>query len=341
MRVLVCCTGGLGEAVAILPTLEALTDGLDDPVITVLCAPRLAGFIATSIPGVRPIAITPETLGGLGRALRVPALVKQIGPVDVALMAPHQSRAVSMLARRVSPKVVGFACGSSAGQRDLNIVLPYHEDRPVPDVLCDFARLLLDWPTMPLQRVAPLRQSLDPFSVDLFALEAGEDAGDWQGDGWDDPGTDSYGVIHSGAGSLLQRWGEQSFHDLAGRLTALYGFPWRLVDEGDYDLVDLTALLAGAHGFVGCHSGPLQLAAAQGVPWVAVAGPTPVAWDPPWRDVPGEVLRRGLECQPCGHVGQALSPCLHDAVCLAALSVEDVVQSVTRVIPLPRQLAAQ
>lgn len=131
-----------------------------------------------------------------------------------------------------------------------------------------------------------------------------------------------YDVLHAGAATALQRW--PGFDALRG--------DWRRVEEG-LSLRELVHAIAGAGVFVGCHSGPLHLATALGVPFVAVAGPSARAWDPPWHDVPGRILRAGLPCQPCGRFGAPARRCVHGAgpPCLTALPPEAVLEAVEEV----------
>jgi ADP-heptose:LPS heptosyltransferase len=74
--------------------------------------------------------------------------------------------------------------------------------------------------------------------------------------------------------------------------------------EGVVDLTNATslpsllALLAGARGVVSSDSGPLHLAAALGVPLVAVFGPTSPGKTGPWTPN-SRVLQLSLPCVPC------------------------------------------
>jgi ADP-heptose:LPS heptosyltransferase len=149
-------------------------------------------------------------------------------------------------------------------------------------------------------------------------------------------------VIHPGAATALQRWPGMSA--LGERLAARTAFPWRTVEAAEaFDAPALARLIGGARAFVGGHSGPLHLAALLGVPHVAVAGPSAVAWDPPWPEVPGRILRAGLACQPCGAVGAPARACVQDAPargrpgdapppCLTAWTPEAVAAAVEEVL---------
>jgi ADP-heptose:LPS heptosyltransferase len=212
MRLLVCRVGGLADTLSVLPTLDALTSGLCDAEITLLCAPRCAGLITMSMPGVRVISVDPALLSGPAAVLKVPALARQIGPLDVALIAPGESAAVYSLCRLSAPKRLGFACGLSKGERLLTKALPYDALRPVPDMLLDLARDFLEWPTMPLRRVEPL--ATPPVVADL-----GPEA--WGGEeipeGWDDDLPAEWGNLADCCGPVAQ-WGGAGGLSCSGQL---------------------------------------------------------------------------------------------------------------------------
>jgi heptosyltransferase-2 len=83
----------------------------------------------------------------------------------------------------------------------------------------------------------------------------------------------------------------------------------------------LAAALARLKLLIACDSGPVHLAAAQGVPALVLFGPTStVRWGPP---PPGRALALGLDCQPCSNHGGERCPLGHHD-CLGRLEVEAV-----------------
>ncbi len=83
----------------------------------------------------------------------------------------------------------------------------------------------------------------------------------------------------------------------------------------------LAAALAELSLLVACDSGPVHLAAAQGIPALVLFGPTStVRWAPP---PPGRALSLGLGCQPCSNHGGERCPLGHHD-CLGRLEVETV-----------------
>jgi len=67
---------------------------------------------------------------------------------------------------------------------------------------------------------------------------------------------------------------------------------------GSLSLAELISVLRGAEVAIGNDSGPVHVAAALGVPTVAVFGPTSVDWTAP-RGVSVRIVRGAIECAPC------------------------------------------
>ncbi len=97
---------------------------------------------------------------------------------------------------------------------------------------------------------------------------------------------------------------------------------------GQLSLKELGALIARARVFVGVDSAPMHLAAAVGTPTAAIFGPTGDYNWRPWG--PGHtVIKKNLECQPCGRDGCDGSKISR---CLTELSAEDVLAGVEEVL---------
>jgi heptosyltransferase I len=75
-----------------------------------------------------------------------------------------------------------------------------------------------------------------------------------------------------------------------------------LVDDVEFDLTELRALMDRASLFIGGDSGPLHVAGTTGVPVVGLYGPTLAARSAPWR--PSRFVTESIElpdvpCRPC------------------------------------------
>jgi heptosyltransferase-2 len=177
-------------------------------------------------------------------------------------------------------------------------------------------------------------------------------------------------AIHPGSGgySLARRWGPECWaavaDDLArnndagvvlvgapadgtGAVAAAMATP-ALDLAGLTSLPQLAALLSQCDLFLGADSGIMHLAAAVGVPVVALFGPSNhLAWGP-W--APGgqaRIVRLGLNCSPCSYVGHSVGwrdgcwhrSCLADlppAQVLAAIAALGVLRTVNRKQPSRR-----
>lgn len=97
-----------------------------------------------------------------------------------------------------------------------------------------------------------------------------------------------FAVIHPFAGSLQKRWPLERFQQLARWLEPRMPVAWCAGPEDELagarrftDLYELACWLAGARVYIGNDSGPTHLAAAAGVPVVALFGPSdPAVWAP-------------------------------------------------------------
>jgi lipopolysaccharide heptosyltransferase II len=146
-----------------------------------------------------------------------------------------------------------------------------------------------------------------------------------------DPAASPLLVVHVSAGNPFRRWPANSFVELLTALlradpgrrvivvsgpsehtaarevgararTALGGGGAGLIDDVEFDLAELRALMDVAALFVGGDSGPLHVAGTTGVPVVGLYGPTLAARSAPWR--PSRFVTESIElpeiaCRPC------------------------------------------
>lgn len=105
----------------------------------------------------------------------------------------------------------------------------------------------------------------------------------------------------------------------------------RVVDSGDFSLLELRALVEDAALYVGGDSGPMHVAATSRVPIVSLYGPTLPARSEPWRDpaVPHVSIETlGLPCRPCDQ--RACGP--GDFRCLSRITPEQVVTAAEQLL---------
>ena len=160
-------------------------------------------------------------------------------------------------------------------------------------------------------------------------------------------------AIHPGSGgySMARRWEPAKWAAVAdalvegrGAQVILVGTPADGADSvqaamhgpatnlaGRTSLSQLAALLGQCDLFLGADSGVMHLAAAMGVPVVALFGPSNhLAWGPWTPAGRSTVVRLGVHCSPCSYVGHSVGSrdgCWHRS-CMADLQPEQVLAAI-------------
>ena len=171
-------------------------------------------------------------------------------------------------------------------------------------------------------------------------------------------------LVHVSANNPFRRWPEPAFAELvaglvrasaarrlilssgpsdrqaAGRIAAaaraLLGpdAAPQVLDFGDFDLMELRALIGRSRLFIGGDTGPLHVAATTVTPIVAIYGPTQPARSAPWRSgtLGSEAVEiAGLPCRPCDQ--RVCAP--GDYRCLTAIAPGDVLTAAERILTGP------
>jgi ADP-heptose:LPS heptosyltransferase len=159
-------------------------------------------------------------------------------------------------------------------------------------------------------------------------------------------------VVHPGSGSKRKMWSLQHFLDLVRTLQedcksrilivlgpaeggeiqkAFEGIQWDmgpgapLLIKG-LSLLGLASVIEGCRLFIGNDSGITHMAAALGLPAVAIFGPTdPKIWSPRGEKV--VVVRKDIPCAPCSQ--EKFFQC-QQTECLKEVGVEDVLEGIDR-----------
>jgi len=180
---------------------------------------------------------------------------------------------------------------------------------------------------------------------------------------------DKIAVVHVSASSPFRRWPLPAFAETVAALAASPGrrvvvtavpsehhatdeiialargrLPAERRDQvlmcGDFSLVELRALLERSAVYIGGDSGPLHIAAATGVPIVALFGPTPSERSLPWRDPAflSELIEvDGLPCRPCDQ--RVCEP--GDFRCLTRIDAPRVIAAAERLLAASGDRAAR
>jgi len=104
--------------------------------------------------------------------------------------------------------------------------------------------------------------------------------------------------------------------------------------SGQLSLLELAALTARAKAFIGVDSAPMHIAAAMGVPAVALFGPSGETEWSPWMVSHRIVASTVHPCRPCGNDGCGGSKV---SDCLTTLPVSDVHAALRALVPAPAQ----
>lgn len=160
-------------------------------------------------------------------------------------------------------------------------------------------------------------------------------------------------ALHPGSGgySLARRWEPAKWAAVADALNQRYGAQIILVGTpadgaeavqaamatpalnlaGQTTVPQLAALLAQCDLFLGADSGVMHVAAAAGVPVVALFGPSNAqAWGPWTPENRSAVVRLDLRCSPCSYLGHSVGMrdgCWHRS-CMADLQPEQALAAV-------------
>jgi ADP-heptose:LPS heptosyltransferase len=151
-------------------------------------------------------------------------------------------------------------------------------------------------------------------------------------------------ALHPGSGSRKKLWAIENFLDLAARITGdmrlrtifFIGPAEReYLGSGlermrsmsplwaeDLPLIHVASLLDRCRCYIGNDSGITHLAAAVGIPTIALFGPTdPKIWGPRGKKV--AILRKNPGCSPCAE--EELERCNHRR-CLELIEIEEVIE---------------
>lgn len=170
----------------------------------------------------------------------------------------------------------------------------------------------------------------------------------WMGKGVSPEERPNVILLHPGSGSRKKLWPLKHFLDLFHHLQSKPGSKFllilgpaegpeiqhafselrspRLILTKGLSLVELASLMEGGRLFIGNDSGISHMAAALGLPTLAIFGPTDHrVWSPRGEKV--EVVRRGIPCSPCSEERFFLC---RELECLNAIGVGDVLKGLKR-----------
>ncbi len=338
-RILIIKLSALGDIVQTLPVLTAFKEEWPDCRIDWITGEVGAGLLEGH-PLLERILIYPRRrLGQLARSpLSWPKLARELGKLRHMLHARNYSMAIDFQGLFKSGLIAllsgaeiraGFDQGREMSHLFLNKKLPpYDPDRHAVLRYMDLAKALGGREMEP-QFCLPVSQGHVEKATKLLA-EAGIEP-------------DKFIVLIPGTVWPTKRWFTRSFAELARSVYEELGLKSVVVGAstdknlgkeiesgskgvakdltGQTDLKTLSALFKLAVTAVSVDTGPMHLAAAAGLPVVAIFGPTA-----PWRTGPfgkeHKVLQKNMDCSPCFK-----RSCSHRS-CMRAVSPQEVLVAV-------------
>ena len=272
---------GIGDVIWHLPFIRAIAATTPAGLVTFLTLPSTHGReLLAGEPCVAQTLYYENRGSELSRGLhllRLTALVRRLRPETVWILDRSARPAFAALAARV-PKRIGLGFGA---QRwfitNPGIDRKFYHDHPIEwlTALMEAMKIPLatDEPSLhvPPALTANVAQRHAAQPRPWIVLGIGSSAADkeWPEERWEAFIT---GLRHRTPGTIFLIGGP-SFATRAGRLLQLAPAP--AVNACDLTIMEAAALLQLSDLFVGCDSGPLNLAAAVGTPAFGLFGSTP------------------------------------------------------------------
>jgi len=331
MKILMRGPNWVGDAVLAIPAMKAVRERFPSAEITLLVRPWVAG-IFRSAPFIDHLWSEPRPSGVLDW-LRVTASIRK-NRYDVALLFPNSFESAVMIFLGRVPKRVGYATDGrrwlltnqlrpASGKRhqvhyylDLaaalsaNIARPSIEISATPEEKAQAAKLLVSHGIKPDRRYLVLNPGAAYGSAKRWGEDGFATAGDALAEELD------IDVVIVGS-ATEQSLAETIQKKMRSRVAVL---------NGRTSLETLIGVISQAALVLTNDSGPMHIAAALGVPTVAIFGATDDAVTGPI-GARTRVVRQPVECSPC-----LLRECPIDHRCMTRVSAESVCHAAREIL---------
>ncbi|MBI3808953.1 MAG: lipopolysaccharide heptosyltransferase II [Nitrospirae bacterium] len=327
-RILVRGTNWIGDAVLTTPVLAALRAGFPQAKIALLVKPVVAELLQChpAIDDIVPYR-DPGPHAGLGGKLSL-ALQLNRGHYDLAVLLQNAFEAAAVTALAGIPNRYGYATDGRSFLLTHRVALtPKTRRKHQVEYYLDLLRPLgiPVEPSAPTLRTTPgedaaASELLHAFGVKLDQVVIGLNPGSVYGSAkrWIPERfaqvADRLAAEHEACVLIFGGRGEEELGTaIAGMMTAP-----TIVYSGRTTVRQLMALIKQCKLFITNDTGPMHVAAAFGVPLVAIFGPTNPVTTAPYG--PGhELVRHPVECSPC-----LLRECPIDHRCMQGIGVDTV-----------------
>jgi heptosyltransferase-2 len=323
-RLLIRAPNWLGDAVMALPSMAALRAGFPHATISIAAIPSIAPLFAEQT------SAAPDEVLTIGEPRREPAVLAG-GRFDVAVLLPNSFRSAWVARRAGIPERWGFAGNLRSALLTRAVERPRTRVHQSEWYLELVRRLGVDAPAG-VPRVTVTARTRERASALLEEHGARR-------------GVRLIGLAPGAAYGYAKRWPATRVAELIKRLHEEHGTICVLVGAGGdqaagreiesllpptlriinligrTDLRMLAGVLAACKVFVSNDSGGMHLAAAVGVPVIAIFGPTDERVTAPLGD--HDILQHHVFCRPC-----MLRECPIDHRCMKRIGVDRVYAAV-------------
>jgi heptosyltransferase-2 len=330
-KILIRGPNWVGDAVLAIPTLKAVRQRFPGAEITLLVRPWVAGLFS-SAPYIDKVwsenkPVTVKNWIRLTREIRSRRF-------DLALLLPNSfESALMMFAGRVRQRI-GYATDGRRWMLTEAVALA-SEPRHQIDYYFDLAKALAaatDRPSISIEATCSERNS----ARQLLAAEGIPQSGPFL-------------VLNPGAAyGSAKRWHQERFATAADNLACELGLQVAIIGSeaertiatqickrmtertavlnGKTSLETLIGVLAESTLMITNDSGPMHIAAALGIPTVAIFGPTDETTTGPYGPRT-RIVKHAVECSPC-----LLRECPIDHRCMNGVTVEEVCRAAKELV---------
>ena len=332
MKILVRATNWVGDAIMSIPALEAVRRRWPDAHIAVLARSWVADLYRGQPFLDQIISFDSRASNGGGRQSKSIAAALRAEHFDCALLLQNAFRAAWTTWRAGVPERIGYARDGRSILLTKPIPVPKAGEIPAHECYYYLELLRRSHWIDALPDVNEIRLRIEPQAITAAQLNLSA-AGARPGKMW-------IAVAPGAAYGSAKCWPAERFAELADGLIAefeadviLFGtaserdivgriearMRHRPVNvTGQTSIGDLPALFAACHVFIGNDSGAMHVAAAAGLPVVAMFGPTDPNGTAPVTSQKA-LVQRHVSCSPC-----FLRKCPIDHRCMTRIGVEDV-----------------
>jgi lipopolysaccharide heptosyltransferase II len=330
-KILIRGPNWVGDSVLAIPAMKAVRARFPEAEITLLVRPWVAGVFKEA-PFIDRLWSEPRP-AGIADWMRITRKIRK-GRFDMALLFPNSFESAAMIFFGRVPQRIGYA---TDGRRLLltNSLKPASGKRHQVYYYLDLAAAVsaaVDQPSISIEACPEEKMQ----AARLLAAEG-------------IPSNRHYLVLNPGAAyGSAKRWGEDRFADAADTLATEMDLDVAIVGSekersiaesiqklmrhrvamltGRTSLETLIGVISGASLVLTNDSGPMHVAAALGIPTVAVFGSTDHNVTSPW-GARTRVVREPVECSPC-----MLRECPIDHPCMTRISADAVCRAAREVL---------